>query len=264
MDRWAPGSGKTTVAKRRARRHGLRLYGADTQTWAHRDRALAASNAAAHRWESLTPAERWECSTPAELVAMSLHRERGQMVVDDLGALPDSPLVVAEGSTLPAWAVSCGIAERSHAVWLIPTKEFQRAQLAARATPAGHARLYLLLGEVIAREAEEHRAPTLVVDGSSGIADTADAIERLFADALATGPLAHTLDERRALLRETNEMIAAQVRGYHARPWAHGDPEGVVRDFVCECGDRACEADVRLSMGELTAGPALARGHDQP
>lgn len=53
-----PGAGKTTVATRLMRRHGLRLYSSDTQTWAHRDRALAAGNAAAARWESLTPAER--------------------------------------------------------------------------------------------------------------------------------------------------------------------------------------------------------------
>jgi hypothetical protein len=38
------------------------------------------------------------------------------MVIDDLRALPDSPLVVAEGSTLPAAALSSGVAERSQAV----------------------------------------------------------------------------------------------------------------------------------------------------
>jgi adenylylsulfate kinase-like enzyme len=32
----APGSGKTTIATRLARRHGLRLYSADTKTWEHR------------------------------------------------------------------------------------------------------------------------------------------------------------------------------------------------------------------------------------
>lgn len=237
------------------------MYGADTRTWAHRDQALAAGNAAARRWESLTPAQRWQCSTPAELLAMSLHRERGAMVVEDVRALPQTPLVVAEGSTLPAWVVSCGLAERSRAVWLIPTAAFQRAQLAARLTPAGHLRLYALLAQVIAREAAEHGVPTLAVDGSRGIAQTADAVQRLLGDALAAGPRADTLDERRALLREMNESVAMQVRGYYARPWAHGDPEVAVCEFVCECGDRACDADVRLAVGELTDGPLLAQGH---
>lgn len=37
-----PGTGKTAIATRIARRHGLRWYGADTRTWQHRDRALDA------------------------------------------------------------------------------------------------------------------------------------------------------------------------------------------------------------------------------
>lgn len=256
-----PGSGKTTVAIRLARRHGLRLYSADTRTWAHRDRALAAGNAAAHRWESLTPAERWQRSTPAEMFAMSLHRERGPMVVDDLRALPARPLIVAEGSALPSSAVSSGVAERARAVWLIPTRAFQSARLAARGTTGGQARLYLLLGEVIEREAAEHGVPVLAVDGSAGIAGTSDAVERLFGAALAAGPRARTLGERRALLREINQAIAAQVRGYHARPWAEGDPEAVVRAFVCECGHPACDRYVSLAVGDLGAVPALAPGH---
>src|SRR5271163_2591016 len=95
-----PAAGKTTIAKRLARRHGLRLYSADTQTWVHRDRALRAGLAAAQRWESLPAADRWD-QPPEDLLEMSLHAERGQMVIDDLAAMPASPLVVAEGSTLP-------------------------------------------------------------------------------------------------------------------------------------------------------------------
>jgi DNA polymerase III delta prime subunit len=256
-----PGCGKTTVATRLARRHGLRVYSADTRTWEHRDRAIAAGNAAAIRWESLTPAERWERSTAAEMLEMSLHRERGPMALDDLRALPASPLLVAEGSTLPASVVSSGIADRSRAVWLVPTAGFQRALLAARRTADGHARLYLLQREVIEREADEHAAPVLSLDGSAGVAETVDAVERLFARALAAGPLARTAAERRALLRELNEAIVAQVRGYCARPWAGLDADAVVREFACECGDPACDADPRLRVGEVAAAPAIAPGH---
>ena len=94
-----PGSGKTSVATRLARRHGLRWYGADAHTWAHRDRALREGNAAAERWE------RWrhtmDPTVPAEeLFAMSLHKERGAMIVDDLRATDPSPLTVAEGTPI--------------------------------------------------------------------------------------------------------------------------------------------------------------------
>jgi hypothetical protein len=133
-----PGAGKTAFATRIARRHGLRWYGADTRTWQHRDRALGAGNAAARCWEAMSAEERWVKSTPVEMFEMSLHVERGPMVLDDLRALPESPLVLAEGSPLPAQAVSSGIADHSRDVWLIPTRDVQRALLAARAS--GHDR----------------------------------------------------------------------------------------------------------------------------
>jgi len=226
-----PGAGKSSVATRIARRYGLRWYNADTRTWQHRDRALRTGNAAARRWEAMTPQERWVGSTPREMLRMSLHRERGPMVIDDLRALPDSPLVVAEGSTLPAHALSSGIAERSRAVWLLPTREFQRATLTDRDMAPGPTALYLLLGETIEQEAREHGVPTLTVDGSRGIEETVAAVEELFAPALAEGPRAETLAERRALLREANEAIASQVRGFYGRPWVNGDPEAVVREL---------------------------------
>jgi hypothetical protein len=255
-----PGAGKSAVASRITRRHGLRWYAADTRTWQHRDRALGAGSTAAHRWEALTPQQRWAESTPREMLAMSLHSERGPMVIDDLRALPASPLVVAEGTTLPAHALSSGIALRSRAVWLVPTREFQQAALAARATTPGHLALYLLLSETIRREAAEHGARILTVDGS-GIEQTVTAVEELFAAALAEGPRAETRAGRRALLREANDAVADQARGFYARPWANGDAEAVVAEFRCECASPACEASVRLPVGALRPGPALAPGH---
>jgi hypothetical protein len=256
----APASGKTTIATALARRHGLRLYRADTRTWVHRDRAIAMGHEAARRWESMTPSERWETSSPAEMLAMSLHRERGAMVIDDLRALPDSPLIVAEGSPLPASAVSSGVADPSRAVWLLPTEEFQDAQLATRHTPDGPARLYRLLRETIAAEAHEHGAPTLVVDGSRDATQMTDLVERVLSGPIAAGPIASTLGARQDLLREANLDVVAQVRGYHARPWAGGDAETVRQVFVCECGDARCELAVELTVGAAAATPVHAPG----
>jgi len=256
-----PGGGKSSVATRIARRYGLRWYGADTRTWQHRDRALRAGNAAACRWEAMTPQQRWVGSTPPELLEGSLHRERGPMVIDDLRALPHSPLVVAEGSTLPAWALSSGVAERSRAVWLLPTRQFQQATLADRDTAPGPTALYLLLGETIEQEAREHGARTLTVDGSRGVQEMVAAVEELLAEALAEGPRAKTLAERRGLLREANQAIANQVRGRYARPWARGDAEAVVGELSCECGDPACDASVLIPLAGLSSGAVLAPGH---
>jgi len=251
-----PASGKTTVATRLARRHGLRWYGTDTRTWEHRERAVQAGNPAAIRWEATRPEERWTLPA-ADLLELSLHRERGPMVVEDIRALPRSPLVVAEGSTIPAGAVH----DRSRAVWLLPTPELQRALLEEQGVPHGARELALVLAETIGREARERNLQIVLVDGSRGVGATVAAVERLFADALSVGPRAETATERRALLREANEAIVAQVRGYYARPWAHGDPDEVRRSFLCECGDRGCELSVDVRVGVAAAAPVLADAH---
>lgn len=249
-----PGAGKTTVATRLARRHGLRWYNADTRTWEHRDRALREGSDAARRWEQ------WrhtmdDTVTPRELFEMSLHRERGPMVVDDLRAMPPAPLTVAEGSTVSAALV----AEQGRSVWLIPTPELQEQRLKER---DGNAlELYVLLASEIEREAREHDAPILMIDGKRSIGETVADVETLFADALAAGPHAETAAERRALLREANLAQVAQIRAFFARPWADGDAETSERLFICECGDPACEASVALSVGAVAAEPALAPGH---
>lgn len=251
----APAAGKTTAATRIARRHGLRWYGADTRTWEQRDRAIREGSAAAIRWERMTPEERWALPA-AEMLELSLHRERGAMVVDDLRALPRSPL--DEGSTLSG----ADVPDRSRAVWLLPTREFQRARLEERRLARGPRELYLLLAETIERDAREHDLPTLLVDGSRAIDATVETVERLFADAVAEGPRAETAAERRALLREANEAVVAQVRGYHARPWADGDAHDVVHTFLCECGDPLCDLSVDVRVGVAADAPVLAAGHE--
>lgn len=196
----------------------------------------------------------------AEMLEMSLHHERGSMVLDDLRALPQSPLIVAEGSTLPAGAVP----DRSRAVWLLPTADFQRAQLEQRSLNRGQRELFRLLSETIQREVTEHGLPRLAVDGSLGVDATVSAVERLFSDALAEGPRAETLAERRELLHEANRAIVAQVRGYYARPWADGDADEVLRSFLCECGRPSCSLSVDARVGEAAAKRVLASGHVEP
>ena len=241
---------------RLARRHGLRWYNADTRTWAHRDRAIAARSAAAIRWEGLTPAERQSLS-PAEALELALHFERGPMIVDDVRSLPSSPLLVAEGSTVAPSAVD----EPGRAVWLLPTPEFQRARFEERGLPQAARDVYLLLADTIALDAAAHCVPVFPIDGALGVDEVVEEVERRFLAALAAGPTAGDALERRALLREANLAQVEQVRAFYARPWASGDPEGVERTFLCECGACDCTEDVRLPVGPAATRPVLASGH---
>jgi hypothetical protein len=175
-----------------------------------------------------------------------------------------APATVDGWTTCSGSAVASGVADRRSAVWLVPTDGFHEAQLAARGIVGGPLRLHRALRRVIAGEAGDHGVPSLTVDGAGGPEVVVAAVERLFGDALRAGPRAGSLPERRRLLREANEAIVGQVRGYYARPWAGGDPDRVTRSFACECGRARCDAEVVRSVGDAAAGPVLEDGHYGP
>jgi hypothetical protein len=140
------------------------------------------------------------------------------------------------------------------AIWLLSDASHQRQRLVGRDGQA--LRLYQVMLDVITAEVAEAGAGVIKV---GSIAETVAAVENFFAAQLGRGPLAATAAERRQLLREANLDIVNQVRGYYARPWAVGDPEAVVRSFICECGDRSCEAFVQVSVGDAADRPVCSR-----
>ncbi len=251
----ASGAGKTTLATRLARRHGLRWYSADAHTWEHRDAALRAGNEAAARWEAMTPEERYSTAVddPVQLVALNLDLERGPMIVDDLRRLPAAPLIVADGSTVLPELVAQGHARTDRSVWLIPTFEGHRAYHEAHGMAHLVEYRWLVIEEV-ERQAAAHDVNVLRVDEGLGPDDALAAVEKLLTDALAEGPRAETQEERRALVRYANEALVEQARAYLARPWANGDEATFTREFRCECDDPECGEVVALAVADYAPG----------
>ena len=244
-----PGVGKSTVADRLARRHGLRLYSADTRTWIHRDRALAAGVEAAERWEALPPAERGNGS-PDELLAMSLHVERGPMVVEDVRALPPEPLVVAEGTTMPASLVPV-----DRALWLLPTPELQRQRLEERGwPPAVHGAVRAGLRDDRSRGGRGARARAARSTARS-------ASRRRSTRSSITSPGSSRPNQERRRRRNGARSCARRTSTSSARCAASsrargrtGSAEKVERSFACECGDPACTARIETTVGVAAAG----------
>jgi hypothetical protein len=208
----------------------------------------------------MRPEERHLLS-PAEALELTLHYERGPMVLDDVGSLPASPLVVAEGSTVPP---SAAAADPGRAVWLLPTPGFQRARFEERGLPQAARDFYVFLAGTIERDAAAHGVPVLSIDGALGIEEVVEEVERRFAAALAAGPVAADRSERRSLLREANLAQVEQVRAFCARPRASGDPEAIERTFLCECGERECVEELRLPVAVASVAAVLAAGHASP
>ncbi|MEQ7128526.1 hypothetical protein ABN034_28880 [Actinopolymorpha sp. B11F2] len=237
------GAGKTTAARHLARRHGLRRYSSDTQTWVHRDRAVAAG-----------------VELPARGPGAEYY-DRRPMIIDDLRSLPAAPLIVAEGGPITPAMVQ----PESQAVWLIPSRDVQVARLRVRHrgdVPWS----YLQSLEPIMEQLAGTSITTIFVDPLT-VEETIAEVERVFAHRISEGPTALTSEENRSLLRDANQALVNQYASRSPRPLAPIEPDKVVRTFDCECARRTCAALVDLTIGHAAAAvmsdpPAiLATGH---
>jgi len=238
-----PGAGKTTIARLLARRHGLRRYNPDTQTWNHLALALAAADPAAGRFARMTPAER-AAATPDEI-----RYERGPMILDDLRSLPSVPLVLAEAIPPAGSGAQAGRAPSR----LMLSGEAQRSRLERR-HPDGVPPRYLRDWQTTVATLSQADTCVVVVDDLT-VDDTIAEVERLFADRIDEGPTADTVEGRRALLRLGNQDVVNQCHGW-SRHTRGGDNSQSVLTFDCECAVPSCTAMVDLPMPIASAAVA--------
>lgn len=128
------GAGKSTIARRLAARHGLRLYATDEVMTDHGRRIVLADSPFLARFAAMDMDERWVSRSP-ETMLETFHWFRGEgfgPIVEDLLRLPERPGVIAEGFRLLPRLVQPLLAGPSHAVWLCPTPGFRRAAFASR------------------------------------------------------------------------------------------------------------------------------------
>ncbi|GAA4440640.1 hypothetical protein [Phytohabitans houttuyneae] len=125
------GAGKSTIARRLAAAHGLRLYPTDDVM---ADHARRCEGEALRAFIAMDMDERWLRRSP-ETMLETFHWYRGEcfdLIVDDLRRLPAGPDVVVEGFRLLPHLVAPLLTEARRAVWLLPTPAFRRAALHSR------------------------------------------------------------------------------------------------------------------------------------
>jgi len=128
------GAGKSTIARRLAARHGLRLYATDDVMADHARRTTPADSPFLCEFAAMSMDERWVTRSP-EVMLETFHWFRGEgfgLIVDDLLRLPAQPAVIAEGFRLLPHLVRHLIAVPARAVWLVPTPAFRRAAFESR------------------------------------------------------------------------------------------------------------------------------------
>ena len=128
------GSGKSTIAHRVAAEHGFRVYETDAAMGDHARRTTPDESPGLAEFMAMDMDERWVKRAP-EAMLETFQWFRGEgfgLIVDDLGALPREPPVVAEGFRLLPDLVKPLLADDRRAVWLLPTPELRRTAFERR------------------------------------------------------------------------------------------------------------------------------------
>jgi hypothetical protein len=128
------GAGKSTIARRLAARHGLRLYATDEVMADHGRRTSPVDSPFMAGFAAMDMDERWVSRSPQTMLD-TFHWFRGEgfgLIVEDLLSFPAGPGVIAEGFRLLPRLVRPLLADTGHAVWLCPEPGFRRAAFASR------------------------------------------------------------------------------------------------------------------------------------
>ena len=128
------GAGKSTIARRIAARHGLRLYATDDVMADHARRSTNEDSPLLHTFLVMGMDERW-VNRPPKTLLETFHWFRGEcfnFIVEDLLRLPREPGVIVEGFRLLPRLVEPLLSVHAQAVWLFPTPDFRRAVVESR------------------------------------------------------------------------------------------------------------------------------------
>ena len=128
------GAGKSTIARRIAARHGLRVYATDDVMADHARWSTHEDSPLLHAFLAMGMDERW-VTRPPDAMLETFHWFRGEgfnLIIEDLLHLPREPGVIVEGFRLLPHLVKPLLAAQSRAVWLLPTPDFRRAVFEGR------------------------------------------------------------------------------------------------------------------------------------
>lgn len=197
----ATDTGKTTVARIIAERHGFQLYEYDRHDLPQ-IRCLAQTNTHYRAFLTASLDERWVRPEPEDLAQRTLRgfRDRFPLVIEDLLGLPSEPMVLAEGFGLTPELLSPVLSSKRQAIWLVPTEGFKWRSMKGRNKPSfrdqtsnperATRNLFtrdMLLAEHVKAQAQSRGLRVYEVDGSVSVEGMATLIEQHFEPFLPRG-----------------------------------------------------------------------------
>ena len=127
-------AGKSTIARRIAAQHGLRVYATDDVMADHTRRCSPEDGPLLHAFMAMDMDQRWVNRSPKTMLE-TFHWFRGEgfnLIIEDLLRLPREPGMIVEGFRLLPHLVKPLLSVPSHAVWLLPTLGFRQAVVESR------------------------------------------------------------------------------------------------------------------------------------
>jgi 2-phosphoglycerate kinase len=126
------GAGKSTIARRIAAQHGLRVYASDDVMTDHARRSTHEDSPLLHRFMAMDMDERW-VNRPPKTMLETFHWFQGEgfnLIIEDILRLPREPVIVEGFRLLPRLVKP--LLAASHAVWLLPTPAFRQRVVESR------------------------------------------------------------------------------------------------------------------------------------
>lgn len=128
------GAGKSTIARRIADQHGLRVYSSDDVMADHARRSAPEDCPLLHEFMVMDMDQRWLERSP-KIMFETFHWFRGEcfnLIIEDVLSLPREPGVIVEGFRLLPRLVKPLLSESNRAVWLLPTPGFRQTVIESR------------------------------------------------------------------------------------------------------------------------------------
>jgi 2-phosphoglycerate kinase len=127
-------AGKSTIARRLAAQHGLRVYATDDAMADHARRSTPADAPLLHTFMAMDMDERWLHRPPTTMLE-TFHWFQGEgfhLIIEDLLCLPRAPGIIVEGFRLLPRLVKPLLSIPAQSVWLLPTPAFRQAVVERR------------------------------------------------------------------------------------------------------------------------------------
>ena len=127
-------AGKSTIARRIAAQHGLRVYSTDDVMADHARRSSPEDCPLLHRFMGMDMDERWVSRSPKTMLD-TFHWFQGEgfnMIIEDLLRLPRESGVLVEGFRLLPRLVKPLLSVPARAVWLLPSPDFRQGVVESR------------------------------------------------------------------------------------------------------------------------------------